>query len=661
VADHTPPPEEPRVRGPEPAPDGRGALHWPRRHPWLTAFALLVLGIVILIVLWDWNWFKGPVERQVEARTGRDFEIGGDLDVDLGWVPVISAERLSFGNADWAAQPVMAQADRVDIAIALKPLFRGQVRIPEIRLTTPRLHLETGPDGGNWQFGESTGDSDVEFRRVWVDDGRLTFLDAANDTSIDVAVSTTDPGRADVAPPIVVKGGGQWQGNDFSVEGSAESPLALQDPDSPYRVDVRARAGATRAHARGTLLDPLRLRDFDLQMELAGASLEPLYPLIGIAMPPTPPYTLEGHFTRDGTIWFFNDFSGAVGDSDLGGDANVDTGGERPYLRADLRSQRLDFDDLAGFVGGAPDAEGAETTNPELAAKDAAREASARVLPDTPYELDKLQAMDADVRLKATRINAPSLPIDDMDAHLLLENGLLRLDPLNFGVAGGDIRSTIRMDARKSPISTRADVNARGLDLSSLLPDVELARNAIGQVGGHATLDGTGNSIAAMLGSSDGELAVGMGQGKISNLLMELAGIDLAEIIKFKLTEDRLIPVRCAFGDFKVDNGLMTVRSLAFDTTDTILVGEGTINLRDEQLDLTIKPRPKDRSVFAFRSPLLVDGTFKNPSFRPDLGRIGLRAAIALTLGNIAPPAALLATLELGPGENASCGGQYAE
>ena len=119
--------------------------------------------------------------------------------------------------------------------------------------------------------------------------------------------------------------------------------------------------------------------------------------------------------------------------------------------------------------------------------------------------------------------------------------------------------------------------------------------------------------------------------------------------------------IRCAFGDFKVDDGVMTARSLAFDTTDTILVGKGTISLKDERLDLTIKPRPKDRSLFAFRSPLLVDGTFKNPSFRPDMARIGLRAAIALTLGNIAPPAALLATLELGPGENASCGGQYAK
>ena len=38
-----------------------------------------------------------------------------------------------------------------------------------------------------------------------------------------------------------------------------------------------------------------------------------------------------------------------------------------------------------------------------------------------------------------------------MDAHLFLDAGVLRLDPLNFGVAGGDIRSTIRMVRRQFP------------------------------------------------------------------------------------------------------------------------------------------------------------------------------------------------------------------
>jgi uncharacterized protein involved in outer membrane biogenesis len=633
------------------------------RHPWLTALAVLGLAIVVLIVLWDWNWFKGPIERRVEAKTGRSFEIGGDLDVDdLGWTPTIRADGLRFGNAPWSKEPLMAKTDRLEFRLELKPLlFEHKVRIPDIRLSKPSLRLERGPqDVGNWLFGEPGG-MQPEFRKVWIDDGRLRFLDAARKTDVDVAVSTENPDKADRGPPIVVKGGGRWQGNRFTVQGRAESPLHLRDKDEPYRIDARATAGRTQAHARGTLLDPLRLRDFNLQLALSGEDLEDLYPLIGVATPSTPPYKLDGHFTRDGSTWHYDDFKGVVGDSDLAGDASVDTGRKRPYLRANLVSRRLDFDDLAGFIGAAPQTGGSESANPEqkqLAARQAARP---RLLPDTPYELEKLRAMDADVRWKAHRINTRKLPIDDMEAHLLMENGLVRLEPLNFGVAGGDIRSTIRMDAREKTIRTRADIAARGLNLAKLLPEVRLAKDAIGKVGGHVQLAGNGNSIAQMLGTADGNATIGMGRGQISNLLMEWAGLDIAEALKFMIRGDRKIPIRCAFGDFAVNDGSMATRALAFDTSDTIIIGEGNISLRNETLALRLRPRPKDRSLFSFRSPLLVSGTFKDPTFRPDYKRVGLRGAIALALGSIAPPAALLATLELGPGEDSNCGGRYAK
>jgi AsmA family protein len=642
------------------------------RHPWWTAFGVVLAVVLVLIALWDWNWFKPLVERQVEARTGRDFEITGNLDVDhFGWTPMIQVGGPRFGNATWSKEPTMAAADCLQLAIELKPLlFHREVSIPQLRLTKPRLRLEVGPDGvGNWKFGEPST-RPARYGGLWIDDGEVVFLDPAKRTDFKVAVHSVATLAAATAPPILATGGGHWKGRAFKVEGRAESPLALRERTRPYRIDARASAGSTHAHARGTLLDPLRLRDFDLRLALSGQNLAELYPLVGIAAPDTPPYSFDGRFSREVkgstpaesvNVWHYDDFSGRVGDSDLAGDASFATGGKRPMLRANLVSRRLDFDDLAGFVGKAPQAGGGESTNQQLAVQAARERARTRVLPDTPYQLDKLRSMDADVRWKAHRINAPKLPLDDMDAHLLLDAGLLRMEPLNFGVAGGDIRSTIRMDARESPIRTRADIAARGLNLQRLLPQVEAAKDAIGRVGGNVRISGTGNSIALMLGSADGDAALGMGRGQVSNLLMELAGIDIAEALKFLVKGDRRIPVRCAFGDFAIQDGVMRTRSLAFDTTDTIIIGEGNISLRDETFDLRLRPRPKDRSLFALRSPLLVGGTFRDPSFRPDMKRVGLRAAIALTLGNIAPPAALLATLELGPGENASCGGRYAK
>ncbi|MDR6839897.1 uncharacterized protein involved in outer membrane biogenesis [Pseudoxanthomonas sacheonensis] len=623
---------------------------------------VLALALVLLVVLFDWNWLKGPVQSLVRAQTGREFRIGGDLNVDLGRTTTISGEALTFGNAAWSKEPTMASADRAEFDIEIWPLlFERQTRIPEIRLTKPTLRLETGPDGvGNWVFGDPDGEP-IRFRKIWIDDGRLQFFNAPKKTDVDISVNSSQPRREDAAPPIDVEGKGRWIGNPFNISGRAESPFELSNSDKPYRINLRADAGPTRAHARGNLINPFQLRNFNLQLALSGQNMENLYPLIGIAIPPTPPYKLDGRLIRKGDVWRYQDFKGVVGDSDLGGTATVTVGRKRPLLEANLVSRRLDLDDLAGFLGAPPQAGGDESTNPELRAQTLQLAADTRVLPDKPYDLTKLRSMDADVRLKAHRINAPNLPLDDMDAHLKLNAGIVNLVPLNFGVAGGDIRSTIRMDAREAVIRTQAKVSVRRLDLSKLFPDVKLTKDAVGLIGGDMAIAGTGNSIAAMLGSADGDVALGMGRGQISNLLMELAGIDIAESLKFLLTKDKKVPIRCAFGDFAVKDGMMHSRALAFDTEDTLIVGDGDINLKNETLDLELRPRPKDRSILALRSPLVVGGTFKDPSFHPDFKRLGLRGAVALALGSIAPPAALLATLELGPGKDSACGGKYAK
>jgi len=624
----------------------------------------LFAALLILIALWDWNWFKGPVERAVQAKTGREFHIHGDLDVDLGRVTTVRGDGLTFANATWARQPQMATADRAEIDLRVWPLLRGQVRIPEIRLVRPDVLLETAPDKdqpGNWDFlGPSDGDPPV-LQRLLVDDGRLQFRDAAGKTDVLVSLDSGKPRDKDSGPPLLVKGKGRWQGNPFSLEGNTESPLELTNTGHPFRIHLDGRAGSTHAIASGTLTNPFQLRVFDLELMLSGQDMEDLYPLIGVAMPSTPPYRLKGRLKRDNAVWRYENFTGTAGDSDLGGTAQIDVSGERPFLKADLVSKRLDFDDLAGFIGAPPKTGAGESANAEQKAKAAALAASAKVLPETPYDLSKLRAMDADVRWKAQRINSPTLPLDDMDAHLKLNDGLLRLEPLNFGVAGGDIRSTIRMDARKQAISTQLQATIRKVQLGKLFPDAKLAEQASGGISGDINLTGQGNSVAAMLGSSDGAVALGIGRGHVGNLIMELAGLDVAESVKFLFTGDKQIPLRCAWGDFAVDNGVMQSRSLAFDTTDTLILGEGKVDLKQEQLDLLLRPRPKDMSILALRSPLRIGGTFKDPSFRPDFKALGIRGAIALALGSIAPPAALLATIDTGPGEDSNCGGRYAK
>ena len=158
-----------------------------------------------------------------------------------------------------------------------------------------------------------------------------------------------------------------------------------------------------------------------------------------------------------------------------------------------------------------------------------------------------------------------------------------------------------------------------------------------------------------MLGTSSGNLALLMGRGQISNLLLEIAGLDGGEIIKFFIGGDQNAELRCAAATFNVSNGVMTSRALVLDTSDTVIYGNGNVSLANESLALTLHPYPKDKSILSLRSPLKVSGTFSSPKAGVEKGALIGRAGLALALSAINPLLGLAATVETGPGKDADC------
>ncbi|HEY0973180.1 MAG TPA: AsmA family protein [Solimonas sp.] len=622
---------------------------------------VVVLAIVALVLLFDWNWFKGPIARQVSAMTGRSFSIDGDLHVKLGRITKIRADGLRFGNADWADDVEMATLDRLQLDIALRPLLRGDIELPHVHLQRPRVRLErNAEDQANWQLDLPAPASDEpsappRIGLLTIDDGELRVHEPSLQTELNLAIHSGERGADGTPPPLIAKGTGRYRAQPFSLQAKIDSPLTLQQENPQFHLELVAAAGATRARVEGALQSPLQLRDFDLDFALSGNDLADLYPLLGIALPPTPPYALRGRAGRDGAAWHYRDFSGHVGDSDLAGRVSVDITGERPKLVATLHSKQLDLDDLAGFIGAPPSTGADETASAEQRRMAAAQQARNRVLPDEPYDLSKLRAMDADVHLRVAALNAPGWPLDSMDARLKLDDGLLHLDPLSVGVAGGSLRTTLTLDARQDPIAVEVDARARSLDLPKLVPGAAVMKDAVGRIGGSASLRTRGNSVAQMLGQADGDIGLAMGAGRISALLVELAGLDIAEGLRYLIGRDRNIALRCAYADFGVAGGVMQTRAFALDTSDTVLHGEGKIDLGQETLALRLIPQPKDMSPVSLRTPLKIGGTFKSPKIRPEAGPLVLRAAAATGLFLIAPPAAVLALIETGPGRNVDC------
>ncbi len=625
----------------------------PRRLGWLLlALVLAVIGWAILC--FDWNLFKGYVERRVSASTGREFHIDGNLGVHLSMHPLITMDGLRLGNIAGAKLPMMASAQRLEFRVALWPLLRGETILPEVHLVKPIVLLEQDAAGrNNWTF-PSSGSNPI-IKQFTIDHGELTYREDATHTSLVVDVNSDAPDATSRLAPLSFDGKGIYRNNSFTLQGRADSPLDLSNTATPYRIDIGAVAGATRAHASGALRNPLQVTGYDLDFTLAGPDLSLLYRLIGVAAPETPPYRLHGRLGHVDHVWSFNRFTGVVGNSDLAGDLAVDNNGSKKFMKAVLASRRLDVHDLAGFVGAPAHANPAKASTVKQQVEAERAGATDRLLPQQPYDIERIRGMDADVSLRAQQVIGTRVPLDAFLAHMLIKDGVVTLDPFNFGAAHGQVTSQIRLDASRPVIASSARIKLRKIDLGKLIPEVPAIRKSAGTIGADLDLKGSGNSIAKMLATSNGRASFGMGGGKISDLTMAYAGLNIARILKLKIAGDHDIAIHCVVGDFAAREGILNTNALVFDSEDTVIRGTGDIDLRNEQFDLLLKVKQKRLSLLSLRSPLRVSGTFKHASIRPDYKALGLRGVAVAVLAAIAPPAAELALIDPGGGKDSDC------
>lgn len=634
----------------------------PRTLRWIGGIVLASLVIAVLFVaIAGWNWLRGPIERMAMEKTGRELVIHGDLTLKIGWPsPQIHAGAVSFSNPAWAAEKQMIAADAVEVSIDLPQLLRKNLVLSDVRLERPVIYLEQGSGGRkNWLLDREQRDEGARIHvdRLTLDRGTLGYDNAEQKTSIRAQLSSTgntEPSDADLS----FTAAGKYKGLPLLASGSGGPVLGLRDENAPYRLKARIAVGHTEADVDGTITSLLKFSAVDVRLALRGDSLAQLFPLIGIVFPETRAYTTQGHMVHSGQSWHYEKFSGRIGSSDIAGEFQAETGGKRPAIRADVVSRRLDFADLGALIGARPGgvqaAKKAAAASPPTAAR---TPTPARVLPDVPFRTERWDSIDAEVTLKAAAIRgAKDLRVDDLSTHLSLRDSVLTLDPLSFAVAGGEIAGTVSLDGSENPIQANARLRVKKILISKLFPALATGQPSLGQINGEFHLAGNGNSVGGMLANADGKVRLVATGGKISRLMMEKAGLHLWEILELKMSGDQLVQLRCGVADFSVKDGTMRAEALTFDTTVTTITGSGSIDLREEKLDLTLIPNTKNTSLVALRSPLHVRGSFARPEIDVDRGRVAARAFGAVALAVVNPLLALIPLVDAGPGSDSDCG-----
>lgn len=634
---------------------------------WLAGIAAVLITLVLLLIFFPWDLLRGPINRHVSEQLGRRFEITRHLAVDLGFPTTVKADGIELANPEWANEPYLVKATAAEFDIKLLPLLFGKVELPRIALTEPQIALQLEPDGRRtWALSRNTSDAGAvpKIGLLTVDKGSIKYRASAQGadvlTQFSIAPEAMSTPTTAAFLPLTYKATGKWKNETFTASGRTGGVLRLsQDFEAPFPIEIAASSGKTTLKAKGTVLNLAEFAGLDASFDIQGRNLEELYALLGVVLPNTPPYKLRGKLNKQGKVWSASQIQGALGSSDLTGTLSFDTSGPVSLLTGKVQSKVLDFVDLAPVIGlpvGGKTVAASTKTATTSAAAAAPKTAGRKVLPTATLDLVRLKSMNADVNYSAADIrHVEQLPLDSGSVHVKLNNGVLQLDPVALGVAGGSLAGRITIDANTAPavFDTRLDV--RAVQLNKLFPTIETTKSSLGKISGQIDLKGKGNSAAQMLGSASGQLSVLMGQGELSNILLEYMGLDGGEIIKFLLRGDRNVQLRCAAAAFDVKQGLMSSKVIVLDTSDTVINGSGQISLANETLDIVLKPAPKDQSILSLRSPLKIGGSFASPTAGPDKLALVERGGLALALGLINPLLALAATIETGPGEDADC------
>jgi uncharacterized protein involved in outer membrane biogenesis len=649
-----------------------------RTHPkttWAGIMAgCLVLLAIAFLLLFDWNYFRPTLAAYIQAKTGRPTAINGNLKVHVwSWTPSVEIDGLTIKNPSWAERDVMFSAGQLTLSVSLPRLLRGQIVVPQIVVVKPVVDLERDAKGrASWEFGEPTGKPQKPsttpaqlptIRGLIIAQGDIHVTDRIRKLILSGSLAAADSAGKHDDSAFKLRLSGTLNAKPFEAR-LAGGPLIDLTPDRPYTLESHINASDIELDAHLSFPKPFDLAAYQAKFAISGRDLADVYYLTGLALPNTPKYQLAANLDHSGTLFRLTDLKGQLGSSDLEGTLEIETGRTRPKLSARIRSTTLNMADLAPTLGHpaapskAPRAAAPPPGTPAPpAAATAAVDSSPTLLPDADLQLNRVRGMDADVSYHAESVTAPKVPMQKVNFHLTLADGLLQIEPLSFVLDEGRFTGGVQIDARTDDPETTIDMAIVDVNLAQFKSAKQKQPPLQGSLEGRFKLHGFGTSVHKLAATADGGIGIAIPDGQINDAIAELTGINVVRGLGLLMSQkEPQAQVRCGVIDFQAQQGVLNTKTVFIDTTHVLITGRGNINLGSERLDLALQGDPKKIRILRLRSPITLHGTFKHPAVGVQADKLVAQAGVAAALGVLLTPvAAALAFIDPGLAKDKDC------
>jgi uncharacterized protein involved in outer membrane biogenesis len=596
---------------------------------------LIVIAIVAVLRL-DPNDFVGLVESRVQALTGRDFKIDGKVGHSLSLLPTVVAEGVRLQNAPWGSRPDMITAKRIEIQVALLPLFSGNVEIRGLTLVEPDVLLEIDRKGAkNWDFaprtdqqpaatGSGSGLQHIQVRKARIEKGVIAYRDARQpprtmNFAIDQLALT---GSADKAE---LKGSAALNNVPVEFDAKIDHDGRLGTTGATGKADIQVKAPGIKLSGNGTVpVSAGGLSGLDMRFNAEVSDWATWAKLNAEAPRTLPPLKAEGVARVQGDALAIEALKASLGKSSATGSVRLGSIAKASGLEARLDSPLVDLTELLGSKPAKPSPDG-------------------RIFSAEPFALEGLRALSGKFDLNIAKLAMrDGKALDGVHAQALLANGKVTADPIRIRVEGKEVQIKLVADASSGKaIGLNLALDARGVSLGALAAMFDIA----GAPEGSPTdltirFTGTGNSMRTLMAGANGDVRVVVGPGRIKNRAIDV-GADVTELLNAinpTRAAEPYTELKCAAARLPIRQGVARIdNSIGIETGKVNVMIGGIIDLRNETLDLGFRPKATTGlgvGLGGLASLGRLRGSISNPKVEVDMGgaasaatQLGLAAA----------------------------------
>lgn len=629
---------------------------------WLLALGggllvLLLAAVLIIPRFIDVESYLPTIESKVAEATGRSFSLGRDVDVSVfPWVGA-SFSNLQLGNPEKFGGGEFVKVQSFEARVKLLPLLSKKIEIDKFVLNGPEIRLVKMADGSvNWSFaankstqpqtvpetqpkeaGGALPISSLNVGEFAITDGRLIYSDMSTKQTREISNLNLRLENVSLESPIGLDFSADYDGQPVSVKGSV-GPIGKVPGEGTVKIDIIAKAlQQLEVAVVGEIIEPVKEQKFNIDLKVASFSPRQLLEQLKIPLPlktsdPNVLNNLQVDIRVQGSPASVSVSNSTVtlDDSVLKLEAAVkDMAKPDVAFKMDLNSINLDR-----YL---PESSSKESKTQGQADKTSSAE---------PADIDyaPLRRLVLDGEVKVGELTAKGAKVQNVLVKIIGKNGVFDLNPLSLDLYEGSVAMIGNFNVQKDRPLSSIDLKTTNVKAGPLLRDSTKKD----------VLRGTMNAAAKIVFAGDNATDIKKslnGSGDLTFLDGAIVGIDIAEMGRnlaagLSGTQKPAEKPTTDFAELKVPFKLV---SGVFQTENTALLSpllrvnaSGSANLVSEQLDMKVRPKivgslkgqgdTEERSGLTV--PIIVQGTFAKPTFKPDVSALANEETIIEAIKN---------------------------